>query len=499
MNGIFINSDVWNFFLGSPDQMTEQGIRDDVDFYTASGGVEAVFYNMNFQRAFFPSKVFTPIWKDCSLDADGNLLLRGKRTDNSYKNLVFNALLLHKNVPSFMSLRYRLCRERGVEMWHSMRMNDVHYTPMQTEHLPQHGDLWQERKDLIRAWYRHTWRSDWHDNAFDYAKKEVFDYHLVFLKEYLFDYESDGIELDWLRSVPLFRPGSDERNRNILTEFMRNARALADAAGKKWGHPLRIAVRVPARVQEAISTGMDVPTWVRENLADIVIPSPNNTSTENDTQVDLWKMVLPERDDLILAPCIDCTLGSARGYFMPFTEETDNGFASAFYHLGADTMYFYNHFPSNHFPGTERFFGYAGDRREVEKRARRHVLTRHDCVGEGRFQELCYPEIIWKHCCNGSVRINAGGGTEGRSATVVLGTRVPVKADLLLNTVPCEALPPETPLPEMPKGKAFYLQAKVPAGVLHDGWNALEIFNCGENDIPGTDLVWSEIRIDAAE
>ena len=46
MSGIFINSDAWNFWIAKPEQMTAEGIRADVDFYTAGGGVEAIFYNM---------------------------------------------------------------------------------------------------------------------------------------------------------------------------------------------------------------------------------------------------------------------------------------------------------------------------------------------------------------------------------------------------------------------------------------------------------------------
>ena len=269
MAGIFINSDAWNFWETTPDMMTVDGLRKDVDFYAAHGGVEAVFYNLNFQRALFDSKVFTPIWKDCSFDAEGHLLLRGKPTDDSYARLVRNPQVLLENVPNFMQVRYEACHERGVEMWHSMRMNDVHYTPMQTEHLPQHGDLWVQRKDLIRAWYRHTQRGDWRDNGFDYAQPEVYDYHLAMVREYLLDYESDGLELDWLRAIPVFRPGHDERNTEILTRFIRDTRSIADEAAAKWGHRpvLGRSARALLFTESRGPTGhLDVCTWAGEGL-----------------------------------------------------------------------------------------------------------------------------------------------------------------------------------------------------------------------------------------
>ena len=80
MSGIFINSDAWNFWIAKPEQMTAEGIRADVDFYTAGGGVEAIFYNMNFQRSFYPTKVGTPYDKDLEVTEDGTLLLRGNRS-----------------------------------------------------------------------------------------------------------------------------------------------------------------------------------------------------------------------------------------------------------------------------------------------------------------------------------------------------------------------------------------------------------------------------------
>lgn len=84
--GVYINSDAWNFWLNekmgamSRDEL-RRAIEKDVDFY-ATKGVKAVLYNMNIQRCFYPSKVATPFWKDVTFDAEGRMLLRGKRTDS---------------------------------------------------------------------------------------------------------------------------------------------------------------------------------------------------------------------------------------------------------------------------------------------------------------------------------------------------------------------------------------------------------------------------------
>ncbi len=502
MSGIFINSDAQNFFRCYPiEMMNDTAVRHDVDFYTDGGGVEAVFYNMNFQRCCFPTKVGTPIWKDIDYDEQGRMRLRGQlleeKYDREFKSWIPRVVAMYENLPDFMQYRYDYCRSKGVEMWHSMRMNDIHYTTLGLEFQPQHSDLWLDRKDLIQGWYRHTWRGTWQDNTFDYGEKEVYDYHLGIAREYLMDYESDGIELDWLRALPVFKPGYDEKNTGILTQFMRDVRAIADEAAEKWGHPIRIAVRVPYFVEEAFGCGMDVPAWCREKLVDIVIPSPQNTSTEQYAQIAVWRLLVPQ--DVILAACVDYNMGSQPGWYMTFDNDTDCGFAANFYQQGADRIYLYNHYPhmiKDH-PDMQEFMAKANDRDWVESHfPRRCVVTMHQPVGEGKFTFRHYPPAIWPECSNGGVKVNAGCKTEGHEAVVIVGATCPLNVDILLNTVKCELLPADAALPRLPEKKgANFVQAKVPANVLHDGWNNIELFNYDQHTILDTEIVWMELMI----
>ena len=183
------------------------------------------------------------------------------------------------------------------------------------------------------------------------------------------------------------------------------------------------------------------------------------------------------------------------GPSLRMTAETDHGFAATYYHGGADTIYFYNHFPTTRFDGMQELFGYAGDRAAVERRARRHVVTRHDDIAEGSYSGSRFPRIIWRKSSNGSIRVDAGGATAGRRAHVIVGARSPLDVDLLLNTVPCTPAPDE-PLPPLNTENMHYVQFRVPDGALHDGINAIELFNRSE-EREITDLAWAEIRMDA--
>ena len=73
-------------------------------------------------------------------------------TAESYKEMFQSVMRMRRNCADYMRVRYAYCHSRGVEMWHSMRMNDVHWTSPGLEERPQHGDFWREHKErLARA------------------------------------------------------------------------------------------------------------------------------------------------------------------------------------------------------------------------------------------------------------------------------------------------------------------------------------------------------------
>ncbi len=510
-SAVFINSDAWNFFYTGADwrglsrDELKKEVEKDVDWYTDRGGVEAVFYNLNFQRCFWPTKAGTPYWKDLELDGDGNLLLRGKVLGakdgaDEYRRMYLAAKPMWEEFPEFIAYRYEYCHKKGIEMWHSLRVNDVHCAQKGGEDRPQHGDLWRTRPDLHRAEYRADWRKNWFDRGFDYSKKEVRDYHLALAKEYLLDYESDGMELDFMRHAPFFAPGHDELNTPLMTQFVRDVRKLCDEAEKKWGHKLRLAVRVPAYPADALGLGMDVPSWIGENLVDVVVPSPAGLETVSDTQVALWRALCPK--PVVLAPCIDFIMQIRWEARMEFNAPCDYGFASSFYNQGADTVYFYNHYPRDRktHPDMKDAFAICGDRTKTAAKPRRCVLTGGGAVGEGRQNGVQFPLYgIPQNSTAGGVKINVGDKVAGRKARIVLGATDVFDFDFVVNgkSVPVDysvALP--EPRPKPGGGIPHWYAAELPSNLLHDGWNLAELYNKGQNPIPEWRIFWFEIDVD---
>lgn len=505
----YINSDAWNFWLEEPlstygrDEL-RRAVERDVDFYAVEG-VKAVFYNMNIQRCLYDTKAGTPIWKDVSFDAAGQARLRGKPfpADAVYRKMYDGVTNMVKHFPEFMRYRYDYCHAKGVEMWHSFRVSDVHGTTLGSEWAP-HADIWLDHKDCIRAWYRHTWRGEWPDGTLDYGNEKVYEHQLGLVRELLLDYPSDGIEFDWLRAAPIFKPGFDDFNRGLLTQFLRDVRAIADDAEKKWGHRIRMAHRVPARVRDAYGMGMDIAAWVRGGLVDVLMPGGcPATETEQDCEVILYRALAPA--PVFIAAEIDCSVFAKHGWYESidnpvFGSQLDAGFASNFYQQGADGIYFYNHFPRHgrKHKWVQAFFSEAADRQAVSRAPRRHPATYHVRCGESRGDESPFPYEIWPACCNGGVNINCGEGNEGRKARVVIGATLPLDIDILVNTVPCGHARLLENADGYPRGKeptAYYF-ADIPAGTLHDGFNNVEIFNCGKTTITAGHLAWMEVSVD---
>ena len=487
--GCFINDDFGAFFCADAAKMNEEGLREQIDFYAGSGGVRAILFNMNAQRAFFDSRAFEPVWKDVEFREDGTLWFHGREVKDiqpepAMKTMCRNAYLLYRNFGNPAAFRYRYCHEKGTEMWLSMRMNDNHWTP--DPELPQHSELWYRHPEFQVAGYLRKYSWGWEHFPLDYFRPEVRDHELALVKEYL-SFECDGFEVDWLRSLPVCRRGFVERCRPLLTEFVREIRRLADEAAARQGHPVKIMMRVPSDPQSALFHGLDVQRWAEERLFDILEPDVGDPFTP----IELWKQLLPDWIEVVGGTTHSISSGS--GGRMPSCCETDFALASSLYCSGADTIYLFNHFWAGcgyeNRADQKRTYATIGDRALTDAQARRHPFIPF-------FGQKTLPPLAWAKS-SVSFMIHAGGATAGRQARVLIAGGSPMNADVIVNGVPCVFLPdaePPRPLPRVPEGKERHFAVyRIPDGVLTDGANGVDVINRADRDF---ELFWAEIDID---
>ena len=253
---LMLNQDCDNFYSSRrPEKMTIEGLNELIDHYSV-GQVSHVFINANAMRTGYrtSAKGWQSIW-------DGN---NPDDYNPRVKRLIKNALLLYnKGIDGYAVLVAR-CRKNGISPWMSMRMNDIH-------HLEYgYSAFWKAHPEYRRV----PGGKGYYDIGLDYSIKEVRQYHMALVREYFERYDADGVEFDWLREPRNFAPGKEAQGREILTEFMREVRKLANEWAIKRGHPVGVSVRVPAVPEAAYGLGLDAVRWAKEGLIDILVVSP---------------------------------------------------------------------------------------------------------------------------------------------------------------------------------------------------------------------------------
>ena len=130
------------------------------------------------------------------------------------------------------------CRRHGIAAIASMRMNDAHTSDearewqVRSRHKKSRPDLLIGSPTPTRAGGADRWNFCW---QWDYEQEEVRNRFLGLVDETLERYDFDGIELDWMRGPPYFRPGRLLDNLDTLTEFMRQVHAIVRRHSEQKG------------------------------------------------------------------------------------------------------------------------------------------------------------------------------------------------------------------------------------------------------------------------
>lgn len=236
------------------------------------------------------------------------------------------------------------CHEHDMEAFWSLRMNDGHddyYHLAQGRPLSawkaSHpecllgGDGWQPGQ-------RRSWR-------LNYAVDAVPDFVFELVKEVCENYDVDGVELDFLRDPILFRshwcgetPGRDERMR--LTGLLKRIRWMADGIGTRRGRPVLILIRVPDSIDYCRQCGIDVESWLRNALVDVLIAGGRILLNPWKCSVELGqRWAVP-----VWAGISDCVMRNAPACARRQTLEAYRARAAQAWAAGAAGIYLFNPF-----------------------------------------------------------------------------------------------------------------------------------------------------------
>lgn len=419
--GPIFNQDCTEFFVvNPPDKISGETVDVFVDSLAAAG-VAALFSNINAQRANYDSAVRETYWygyDPTGPDEQPYFVGYPKERLPVARPMIDAMLALVKQGVDFHARAIARCHAHGMEGWISLRMNDVHDVELSAS--PQLNTVWKTHPEWRRVPYRFERAFD---RQLDYARPEVRAHYWVLIEEVLNRYDLDGLELDFMRFPYYFRIGHELEGGRILTAWLREVRALCAAA--RLGHPVKLAVRVPAEPETARQMGLDGADWAHEGLIDLLVATPFWETTDTALPIRLWRRLL-EGTQVTLAAGLEILVRPYwEGSLSYQTPETSTGNALAALYEGADRAYLFNHFCD--MPGqrtgmwnkadAERVFRAMSSVATLDRLSRRHVVTYRDTQAPGEVGNKLLP-------ATGKLaifRLHTGPRPAGRKVQVVLG------------------------------------------------------------------------------
>ena len=512
MAGICVNEDIAHFYATHPEEdMTASGCDALVDFYARFPEVVQLLFCTNVQRALYNSQVWErvydgydpeagpdqPVLQWLESPADRELTL-GSQGRYWIHNLW---LLEHRGVDHLERWLGR-CRQRGIEGWLSVRMNDGHFNNVLDAFW--HPTFWREHPEFWIVPHDESGGG----RAFDYSRPEVRDHYLALIGELLERYDPVGLELDWMRGYPYFPSGSERQGTGVLTEFTAQVRGLARAAAERLGHPVQVGARVPTQIAAGPALGLDGLTWAREGLVDQLVLSSRVSVIEFDMGIAEWRRALGDLPVCLVAQFGTHTLpfpgAASRGAEgqAPGTVEFLRGAAAAAFDQGADRSYLYNHCYFESEPGRRdrycRILESIGSPDSLVGKPRRHAITYPEIAAPGETPDAPLPAIV-DAGSNAILQLYVAPLPDMSWAAVVLGfdreqpSPGPHEVEVRANGQACRylaAVPPGEPPGDLPAIAEPRMSFLIPDGAATVGHNTVEV----ASSVPGA-LVWCEIYI----
>ena len=268
------------------------------------------------------------------------------------------------------------CRKEGVEIFATLRMNDVHDS---SDRFSVLGSKFKRKhsRTLFGSSRKPPPYGYW--SGADFSWKPIRNMTFQVLEEMASNYDLDGLELDFWRHPPYFKTYAwgepvTQTETDSMTRLMRRVRRMADARARERGRPLLIAVRVMDSPELNHDMGLDLVTWLREDLVDLVIIGEVALAPWEET------IRLAHRYGVPVYPCIRRSMmGEERGSLESFRAQ-----ALTAWKQGADGIYLFNLFPDE---DHDRKYRELGDPNGLERLDKLYSL---DPVGRESFKRYIH-------------------------------------------------------------------------------------------------------------
>jgi hypothetical protein len=227
-------------------------------------------------------------------------------------------------------------KKRGLESFFSYRINGSDADRWEDgRHIVEEVTFKKEHPDLLI--YGPQTDKGWGAPLYNFRHEKVRDHKIAILAEVFGLYDFDGIEIDFARVCPVLTPGQAWMEREYMTEFMRELRALLQGKAKKRKHPILIAARVPETILGCHFDGLDVEEWIARQLVDILTLGCRSFEID---YLGFQDMTHGNSGNVKLYPCID-DIHATDGYRNP-PMEVFRGVITNWQHQGFEGFQTFN-------------------------------------------------------------------------------------------------------------------------------------------------------------
>ncbi len=263
---------------------------------------------------------------------------------------------------------YKTLTDLNIRPWLTLRMNDAHCNSDETAYM--RSNLYYEAKRdgmMIGDHYGYF------AHCFNFSYEKIRKVMLEYIEEIFLRYDVFGFQLDFIREIFCFDYINETGICEIMTQFIRDVKAIVRKAEEKFGHPMKLSVRFGRSVEHNKVFGFDAEAWVKEGLVDVLVPSPRWECTDSAVPVDEWKKLAGEN------VAVFAGIETRMTYASTVTSDYVKGYAAGFYANGADGVYFDNFYQ----PGSQGPNVWGLKRSDLTNGVRKFTVTSQDLVPEG--------------------------------------------------------------------------------------------------------------------
>ncbi|MBR5314731.1 MAG: hypothetical protein IKU45_04915, partial [Clostridia bacterium] len=255
---------------------------------------------------------------------------------------------LTENGLDWANIAIEKCAERGIRPWIYFRMNDLHYVDRYDS--PFHDSFFYKAKEngwLIgnEIYGRPDGTSGNIKDLYNFAHPEVREWMLNYIEEIVLRYDAFGFGLDFMRNIYCFDYLNETNCHEYMNDFIRKIRGAITKAEKKFGHSIKLYVRIAHTPSDNFVYGFDVETWVKEDLVDVIVASCEEVCNSN-VDVDEWRKAVGENTAFLIGfdDHVIRWLGKGAEKIYHTHEEHVKGLTASYLSRGADGVYFNNYY-----------------------------------------------------------------------------------------------------------------------------------------------------------